>query len=57
MEPSDAAAGQHLDRVNLPDVGLQVQCARVVRLMHADCCRVVVDGDVHRAAEAHFQAC
>ncbi|MNG20257.1 hypothetical protein D3C84_1044970 [compost metagenome] len=33
-----------------------MQRARVVGLVHADRRRVVVDGDVHRAAKAHLEA-
>src|SRR5690606_33094995 len=55
VEPAQAPTSQYLDWVDFPHIRLQVQGAWVIRLVHADRRRVVVDGDMDRAAQTHFQ--
>ncbi|MNX72626.1 hypothetical protein D3C86_1039860 [compost metagenome] len=51
MQPTDRAPRQHRNRIHGPDIFLQVQGFRVVRLVHGERLGVVVNGDVHRAPQ------
>ena len=46
----------YVTRVNIPNGRLIMLRVRVVRLVHQDCCRVVIDGRCHRNAEADLHA-
>ncbi|MNN32174.1 hypothetical protein D3C81_1458870 [compost metagenome] len=55
MEPTDRAPRQHRNRIHGPDIFLQVQGFRVIRLVHGERLGVVVDGDVHRDPQSTLE--